>query len=64
VIENVQKKKLENEKQQLRRGRSTTFQVLQFEQDYTNSQLIRARAGAQALDLRSQLKRYQSSISQ
>ncbi|MFL5812265.1 MAG: TolC family protein [Bdellovibrionia bacterium] len=61
VIENVQKKKLENEKLQLRRGRSTTFQVLQFEQDYTNSQLVRARAGAQALDLRSQLKRYQSS---
>lgn len=61
VIENVQKKKLENEKLQLRRGRSTTFQVLQFEQDYTNSQLVRARAGAQALDLRSQLKRYQPS---
>lgn len=61
VIENVQKKKLENEKLQLRRGRSTTFQVLQFEQDYTNSQLVRARAGAQALDLRSQLTRYQPS---
>jgi outer membrane protein TolC len=63
VIENVQKKKLENEKLQLRRGRSTTFQVLQFEQDYTNSQLVRARAGAQALDLRSQLTRYQPSAS-
>jgi outer membrane protein TolC len=62
IIENVQNKKLENEKKQLRRGRSTTFQVLQFETDYTNSQLARARAGAQTLDLRAQLKLYESSV--
>jgi outer membrane protein TolC len=59
IIENVQKKKLENETHQLRRGRSTTFQVLQFEQDYTNAQLTRAQVGAQVLNLRSQLKFYE-----
>jgi outer membrane protein TolC len=61
IIENVQNKKLENEQKQLRRGRSTTFQVLQFETDYTNAQLARAKAGAQTLDLRAQLKLYESS---
>jgi outer membrane protein TolC len=59
IIEGVQKKKLENETHQLRRGRSTTFQVLQFEQDYTNAQLTRAQVGAQVLNLRSQLKYYE-----
>lgn len=59
IIEGVQKKKLENEQKQLKRGRSTTFQVLQFQTDFTNAQLARARSGAQALDLRSQLKLYE-----
>ena len=38
-IENAQKKKLENERSRLRQGRTSTYQVLLFEQDYSNSQL-------------------------
>ncbi|MCB0393336.1 MAG: TolC family protein, partial [Bdellovibrionales bacterium] len=33
-LEDVQKKKADSERQRLQRGRSTTFQVLSFEQDY------------------------------
>jgi outer membrane protein TolC len=58
TIEQTQKQKLDHEKQLLRQGRSTTFQVLQFEQDYSSAELARAQAGYQILDLQSQMKPY------
>lgn len=39
AIENAQKAKLENERFRLKQGRTSTYQVLLFEQDYLNSQL-------------------------
>lgn len=39
-MEEVQLKKLTSEKRRFNQGRTTTFQVLQFEQDYANTQLL------------------------
>ncbi|MBX2988683.1 MAG: TolC family protein [Bdellovibrionaceae bacterium] len=61
AIENAQKAKLENERGRLRQGRTTTYQVLMFEQDYSQSQVSRVRAASQILSLQSQIKLYQAS---
>ena len=50
-MESVQKEKYEHERDRLSRGRTVTFQVLQFEQDYRNAQLSRIRAQADVLML-------------
>ena len=42
-LEKAQKKKLENEKLRARNGRSSTFRVLQFEQDYLGAQVTSLR---------------------
>ena len=39
AIEAAQKSKLENERQRLRQGRTSTYQVLLFEQDFANAEL-------------------------
>lgn len=59
-IEDVQKSKLENERARLRQGRTTTYQVLLFEQDYTSASLTRVKSAANILGLQSQLKLYQA----
>ena len=48
-LETVQKEKLTHEKTRLERGRTTTYQVLLFEQDYSNAQLTRLQAQARYL---------------
>ncbi len=40
AAEEAQKAKLENERFRLKQGRTSTYQVLLFEQDYSNSQLV------------------------
>lgn len=42
-LEKVQERKLHAEKRRYNQGRTTTFQVLQFEQDYANAQLLKLR---------------------
>jgi outer membrane protein TolC len=58
-MENAQKAKLDNERTRLRQGRTTTYQVLLFEQDYTSAQAARILSATQIIALESQLKLYQ-----
>lgn len=60
-IVNAQKAKLENERVRLRQGRTTTYQVLLFEQDFSQSEVSRVQAASQILGLQAQIKLYQSS---
>ena len=39
AIESAQKAKLENERKLLKQGRTSTYQILVFEQDYSNAEL-------------------------
>lgn len=59
-IVNIQKQKVENERVRLRQGRTTTYQVLLFEQDYTTAEVNRVSAAAQMLGLQTQVKLYQT----
>ncbi len=59
AIENAQKLKLENERRLLKQGRTTTYQILLFEQDYSNSQLTTVQNAYQLLSLIAQEKLYQ-----
>ena len=61
-IVNAQKAKLENERSRLRQGRTTTYQVLLFEQDFSQSEVSRVQAASAILGLQSQIKLYQSSL--
>jgi outer membrane protein TolC len=56
AIEAAQKRKLDRERERLNIGRSTTYQVLLFEQDYAQAQLSRIQAQAEVLNLVAQLK--------
>ena len=58
-MEVAQKAKLDNERTRLRQGRTTTYQVLLFEQDYTTAQAARIQSATQILALEAQLKLYQ-----
>lgn len=58
LLERLQKEKLDHERSRLNRGRTTTYQVLQFEQDYASSQLNRIRAQAELLRIAAQLKTF------
>ncbi|MNS60775.1 Outer membrane efflux protein [compost metagenome] len=60
-IEDAQKTKLEVERRRLRQGRTTTYQVLLFEQDYSLSALTKVKSAANILGLQSQIKLYQNS---
>jgi outer membrane protein TolC len=57
-IEDAQKKKLENERSRLRQGRTSTYQVLLFEQDYSNSQLNTIQVANALLGLIAEEKLY------
>lgn len=59
-IEVAQKEKLEYERSRHRRGRSTTFQVVQFEQDQATAQLSRILLQAEVLNILAQLKTFGS----
>ncbi len=58
-IELAQKLKLENERKLLKQGRTTTYQILLFEQDYLNSQLTTIQLAYKMLALISQKKLYE-----
>jgi outer membrane protein TolC len=60
LMEKAQKAKLNNERVRLRQGRTTTYQVLLFEQDYLASELARIRAANQIIALKSQIQLYSS----
>lgn len=56
TLEEVQKAKMIRERERLENGRSTTYQVLLFQQDYSQSQLVRLRSEAEVLGLLAQIK--------
>ncbi len=60
-IEEAQKAKLQAERVRLRQGRTTTYQVLLFEQDYSQSAVSKVKSAAGILGLQAQLKLYQAS---
>ncbi|MFA6236713.1 MAG: TolC family protein [Bacteriovorax sp.] len=55
-IEEAQRVKASNERDRLNRGRTVTFQVLNFEQDYAQSELNRIQSETNILNIYSQLK--------
>ncbi len=55
---NLQKEKLEYEKYRFSLGRTTTYQVLTFEQDYAQSLIARLQVEREILTLHAQLKPY------
>jgi outer membrane protein TolC len=57
-VETAQHEKLLHEKTRHSRGRTTTFQVLLFEQDFANAQLAYLRAQAEILGLVAQMKTF------
>ncbi len=58
ALEGSQRDKLVYERDRQRRGRSTTFQVLQFEQDYASAQLNHIRVQAEVLSILIQMKTF------
>lgn len=62
-LEKAQKEKLLYEKERFKRGRTTTYQVLLFEQDYAQAQIGRIRAEGDVLRILSQMKLYGGSES-
>ncbi|MDH4225644.1 MAG: TolC family protein, partial [Deltaproteobacteria bacterium] len=57
-IELSQKEKLEYERERLKRGRTTTSQVILFEQDNAVAQLTRLQAQLEALSVLATLKSF------
>lgn len=57
--EEIQSKKAKYERERLQRARTTTAQVVQFEQDYTNAQLFRLKSQLEILSLLAQLKLFE-----
>ena len=60
-IENAQKAKLENERNLLTRGRTSTYQILVFEQEYSNSELTTQQIAQKLHELIAEQKLYQQS---
>lgn len=57
-IEEAQRLKASNERERLSRGRTVTFQVLNFEQDYAQSELLRIKSELEILNLFAESKKY------
>lgn len=57
-LEEAQRAKLDQERNRLRRGRTTTYQVILFEEDFANAQLNRIRMEADVLGIYSQMKAF------
>lgn len=55
-LESIQKKKLEHERERLRRGQSVTYQVLLFEQDFLGAAALRLRTIEEILSISAQIK--------
>lgn len=54
----LKKIKLDNERIRLRQGRATTYQVLLFEQDFSQAQAGRVLAATELIALKAQLNLY------
>lgn len=61
-IEKAQEAKLAHEKKRHSLGRTTTYQVLLFEQDFASAQLSRIRTQAEVVRLVAQMKTFRSDI--
>ena len=59
AIEAAQKSKLENERKLLKQGRTTTYQILLFEQDFLNSEMTTIQLAYKMAALMAQQKLYQ-----
>lgn len=59
-LECIQAKKLQAEKERLKFGKTTTYQVLMFEQDYANAQIARLVIQNEMYSLIAQLKTYEA----
>jgi outer membrane protein TolC len=59
-MEGVQKRKLTHERDRLTRGRTTTFQVLQFEQDFSQAQLTRIMVEVDIVNILVRMKTFRS----
>lgn len=57
-LENAQKKKLENERIRLKQGRTSTYQVLLFEKEYSESQVMAVQSAREFFVLVAQRKLY------
>lgn len=57
-LEELQKSKMEYERSRQQKGRTTTFQVIQGEQDYANAQLNRIRVQAELLSVLAQMQTF------
>lgn len=57
-LESAQKTKLAYERQRLETGRTTTYQILTFENDYAQSQLATIKAKADILGIQAKLKSF------
>jgi outer membrane protein TolC len=57
-VESAQKKRLESDQKLFDRGRTTTFQLIQAEEDFSSAQLARLDVQAKALTLYAKLKLY------
>lgn len=62
AIEAAQKSKLENERKLLKQGRTSTYQILLFEQDYSNSELTTLQTAYKLLSLIADEKLYRGEI--
>jgi outer membrane protein TolC len=58
AIEDAQQEKLMYERDRLNRGRTTTFQVLMFEQEYALAQLGNLKAKTEVLSLAAKMKTF------
>lgn len=58
AIEDAQEGKLKHERERLKRGRSVTYQVLLFEQDFSAAQAIRLKTESEILRVLAQMKTY------
>lgn len=56
IIEEAQRIKVVNERERLTKGRTVTFQVLNFEQDFAQSELLKIKSETDVLNIYSQLK--------
>jgi outer membrane protein TolC len=61
-LEKVQDEKIVNERNRFQTGRTTSFQVLQFEDNFFDSQLNRLRIENQILSLRATARLYNGDI--
>lgn len=57
-LEKVQKAKSDYERMRRQKGRTTTFQVIQFETEYEQTQLARIKTMSEVLQLLAQMKTY------